>query len=361
MLTILLLTLGDPDRLTGGNRYHRRVAELAPALDARIETVGLPDRPPGVAALRVPAAVSRARRTGADCVLLDSLAAAAAAPWLTVATPRPPLLAMLHQPPGGMDRGPVRSALLARADRLAYRRALRLFAASQSLADDLVSTGVAPRERILVVPPGRDPLPPDGEARTGTAELRRGRRCAVLCAANWMPRKGILDLLEAVAHLPAGAVTLHLAGDRHADARHAHRVHQRLRGADLHDRVVVHGAVPQPRLAALYAACDVFALPSLREPYGTVYGEAMAAGRPVVGWRAGNLPHLADDGVEGCVLPPGDVAALACALQRLADDGPLRRRMGAAARRRAATLPRWEETAALLIGGIREALGDRSG
>jgi len=50
-------------------------------------------------------------------------------------------------------------------------------------------------------------------------------------------------------------------------------------------------------------------LPSWREPYGTVYGEALAAGLPVVGWRAGNLPHLVSDGVEGVVLTPGDVPA----------------------------------------------------
>ena len=43
----------------------------------------------------------------------------------------------------------------------------------------------------------------------------------------------------------------------------------------------------------LYRSADVFVLPSYREPYGTVYGEAMAAGLPVVGWRAGNLPNLA--------------------------------------------------------------------
>ena len=39
-------------------------------------------------------------------------------------------------------------------------------------------------------------------------------------------------------------------------------------------------------------------LPSWKEPYGTVYGEAMACGLPVVGWRAGNLPYLADDDRE---------------------------------------------------------------
>ena len=52
-------------------------------------------------------------------------------------------------------------------------------------------------------------------------------------------------------------------------------------------------------IARFYAGAGVFVLPSWREPYGTVYGEALAAGLPVVGWRAGNLPHLVSDGVEG--------------------------------------------------------------
>jgi glycosyltransferase involved in cell wall biosynthesis len=73
-------------------------------------------------------------------------------------------------------------------------------------------------------------------------------------------------------------------------------------------------------IARLYAGADVFVLPSRREPYGTVYGEALAACLPVVGWRAGNLPHLVSDGVEGVVLDPGDIPALAAALDRLASD-----------------------------------------
>ena len=52
-------------------------------------------------------------------------------------------------------------------------------------------------------------------------------------------------------------------------------------------------------MAACYTAADAFVLASSREPYGTVYGEAMAAGLPVVGYAAGNLPHPARHGEEG--------------------------------------------------------------
>jgi glycosyltransferase involved in cell wall biosynthesis len=97
-------------------------------------------------------------------------------------------------------------------------------------------------------------------------------------------------------------------------------------------------------------------LPAFREPYGTVWGEAMAFGLPVVGCRAGNLPYLADDGREGLLVPPGDIDGLARALELLAMDPPLRERLGGAARRRALARPTWDESVALFFGAIRDAL-----
>jgi glycosyltransferase involved in cell wall biosynthesis len=119
---------------------------------------------------------------------------------------------------------------------------------------------------------------------------------------------------------------------------------------------MTHGAVSRERVAGLYRAADAFVLPAFREPYGTVWGEAMAFGLPVIGWRAGNLPHLAQDGCEGLLAAPGDVDALARALQRVATDEELRSRLGAAARRRASARPTWEDSAAMFFGAIRSSL-----
>jgi glycosyltransferase involved in cell wall biosynthesis len=352
ILTVSLVTLGDPGRLTGGYRYHRRMAELAPSCGAEVRFVSFPERP-----FPLPALAGRAvlRRALADVVVLDSIAAAFLAPWLAAPWPAPrqpaPLVGSLHQPPGGIDHGPLRRGVQAPLDRLAYRRARLLLVASAALGEELAAQGY-PRERLRVVPPGRD-LPAD--PATPPADLRLGRRAGLLCVANWVERKGLLELLEAVAGLPDGLATLHLAGDDRADPGYAARVRARLAAPDLAGRVVVHGPLPAGRVAALYRAADVFVLPSLREPYGTVWGEAMAAGLPVVGWRAGNLPHLAGDGREGLLAPPGDVAALRDALARLAGDEGLRRAMGAAAARRAADRPTWAQSAALFFAALREA------
>src|SRR4029453_14815748 len=127
-----------------------------------------------------------------------------------------------------------------------------------------------------------------------------------LCVANWLEHKDILGLLEAVAQLPDRLATLHLAGDdppdppvgargqapaatlpraggAPADPRSGARVQARLARPDLAGRVVVHGPLPAEQVAVLYREAAVLALPSLRESYGRVWGEAMAAGLPAVG------------------------------------------------------------------------------
>ena len=75
--------------------------------------------------------------------------------------------------------------------------------------------------------------------------------------------------------------------------------------------------------------------------------------RPTVGFAAGNLTNLITDGVEGCVVPTGDVGALGTILARLAIDDSWRAAMGVAARRRAETLPTWADAATAFFGAIR--------
>ena len=119
--------------------------------------------------------------------------------------------------------------------------------------------------------------------------------------------------------------------------------------------------MPAAAVARMYRSVDAFALPSFEEPYGTVWGEAMAAGLPVVGWHAGNLPFLADHDREGLLAPVGDVPALSRALRRLAREPDLRGAMGRAARERAASRPTWDETADLFFTAVAQVLrGGRS-
>jgi glycosyltransferase involved in cell wall biosynthesis len=301
----------------------------------------------------VPAArtLSAARRRS-DAVLLDSIAAAFVAPWIVRLDA--PVVAVVHQPPGGMDHGWIRSRAQAALDRRAYRAAVGFIAASESLVDELHAIG-APTDRVRFVPPGCD-VPVAGGP---PLDLRRGRAASVLCVANWAPRKQILELLDAFATLPDDAATLWLVGATDVDRAYAERVRRRIDRPDLNGRVVVAGTLPVEDVGRLYRSADVFALCSTVDPYGTAWAEAIAAGLPVVGWRAANLPRLAQHGREALMAEPGDLRGLASALRAATTDAALRERLASAARRTAATLPTWQRSAELFFAAVRELLDAR--
>jgi glycosyltransferase involved in cell wall biosynthesis len=99
----------------------------------------------------------------------------------------------------------------------------------------------------------------------------------------------------------------------------------------LESRVRFLGWLAPSELDAAYRRAAIVAVPSLwPEPFGMVGLEAMARGRPVIATATGGIPEWLADGETGLLTPPGDVRALASALQRLLDDPGLRARMGAA-------------------------------
>ena len=89
------------------------------------------------------------------------------------------------------------------------------------------------------------------------------------------------------------------------------------------------GFVPPHELGPYYERAAVVVVPSRREGYGMVAREALAHGRPVVATAVGGLVDAVEDGVTGVLVPPGDVAALRAALERLLADPALRARLGA--------------------------------
>ncbi|MGO9265913.1 MAG: glycosyltransferase, partial [Candidatus Binataceae bacterium] len=99
------------------------------------------------------------------------------------------------------------------------------------------------------------------------------------------------------------------------------------------DEVRLLGRLEESR--ELLWALDLFAMPSLKEGLGVAALEAMACGLPVVASAVGGLCEVVEDGVSGMLVTPGDAAALAGALIKLAESADDRVVMGAAARTRA--------------------------
>lgn len=88
--------------------------------------------------------------------------------------------------------------------------------------------------------------------------------------------------------------------------------------------------VDEKILPRYYAACDIYVLPSRMEGWGIGLMEAMASGKPVIGTKAGGVPELVKDSVNGILVEPGDIDGLAEAILRLLKDKKLRKRLGAA-------------------------------
>ena len=157
----------------------------------------------------------------------------------------------------------------------------------------------------------------------------------VLTVGGIEPRKGSVTLLEAMAQVAARAngtrpVLAIVGGHTFFDYRsYRDGALARLPELGLVERrdILLLGTVSEADLGAWYRAADAFAFPSVKEGFGLVVLEALAAGLPVV---ASDIPVFAEylqDGESALLVAPGDAAALAGALHRLAGDPALRREL----------------------------------
>jgi glycosyltransferase involved in cell wall biosynthesis len=177
----------------------------------------------------------------------------------------------------------------------------------------------------------------------------------VVCVANYRPRKGIEVLVDALADLPREwPVHLLLVGRMDAPSLQA-----KIAASPVRDRIHVPGH--RDDAPALVAACDVFALPSVkREGLARSLIEAMAYGIAPVVTDCGGSPEIVVDGECGIVVPVRDAAALARAIARLHENPALRRQLGTAARARIANDFKIERTIEQTLALYRELVG-RSG
>lgn len=157
----------------------------------------------------------------------------------------------------------------------------------------------------------------------------------IICLANYERRKGLEDLIRAVAAVRATPVSLLLLG---SEAEPGYRQFLERLSVELgiRDRVSMPGPVPFDQIGKYLQEADVFCLPSHNEGLPMALLEAMAYGLPVVVTRVGAIPEAVNDGVEGCLYEAGDVGALTACLDRLLSDPDFAKRMGDNARGRAA-------------------------
>lgn len=199
-----------------------------------------------------------------------------------------------------------------------WRRADRVVVASDSLGR--LARRTLPALRYVVIPNGVDLA----RFRPRLRAARPHDRLRCLAVARLVERKGLADLLRAIALLERGRVELEIVGAGPEEG--ALRALTRTLG--LGDLVRFTGALDRAAVAQRYRDADLFTLACTDTAFGTAFAEAMASGLPIVGSAAGGLPELVRHGRNGLLVPPGDPESLAAAIGRLADSPRERQEMG---------------------------------
>jgi teichuronic acid biosynthesis glycosyltransferase TuaC len=235
----------------------------------------------------------------------------------------------------------------------ALRSADAVIAKSSSLRARIAQEGI-PAERIDVIRNGVDTTRftiRDRDAAAGELGLPPGER-RLLFVGKLTGIKGVCCLLEAFARVAASddRTTLYLVGEGAERSAYERLAHDR----GLHARVRFVGAEHPTRMPLWFGAADVLCLPSVHEGCPNVVLEALASGRPVVASRVGGVSELVPD-IAGELVPPGDAAALAAALE-----GALMAQWDSVRIRAEALSRSWEKTADSYCAVYASALAARA-
>jgi glycosyltransferase involved in cell wall biosynthesis len=154
----------------------------------------------------------------------------------------------------------------------------------------------------------------------------------IVAVGRLIAKKGFADLIRACRLLMERGKSFRceIIGEGPLEAELREQIAQ----LDLQDCVELLGAKPQHEIRECLATASAFVLPSVVDPDGgmdnlpTVIMEAMAAGLPIISTATGGIPEMVIQNETGFLVPPGDVAALAGAIERLFDDIGLAQRLG---------------------------------
>jgi glycosyltransferase involved in cell wall biosynthesis len=200
----------------------------------------------------------------------------------------------------------------------------------------------------LTMLPEEKPLPPELEGAEGPV---------ILFFGLLRPYKGVENLLEAFARSGSGGGTraeLWIVGNPRMDVAPLHELADRAPG-----RVrFVTRFVDEAEIPAIFRRADLLVLPYLDAEHSGVLYTALAFGKPMVLSAVGGFPEVAAEGAARLV-PPGDTAALAAAIDELAGDEGARADLAAAASRAAAGRFSWNEVARRTLDLYRELIEAR--
>lgn len=262
-----------------------------------------------------------------------------------------------------------RQAPIGRGARAVFSAAAAVTACSPDLAARAIGLG-AVADRTTTIPYGVDPTrfrpaaPDERATMRASLGLRAGEQL-VLAGGRLVYKKGLAVAIDAFASATVretGPTRLVIFGYGDLEGN----LRAQVARLGLADHVLFAGRIERDRMPALFAAADLFLLPSVHDHAGNVDGlpntllEAMATGLPIVASNVVGVPTVIDDGVHGLLVPERDVAALGAAIATLLRDPARAAALGCAARARVARELTWPQTARRFLAVYRAAIAQHA-
>ena len=339
---------GDPQTLTGGYIYDRRITEGLDALGWQVSVRSLDASFP----FPTPSALDQARVLldeipSGRIVVIDGLALGSMPGPLGEHADRLRLVALIHHPLAfetGLTAAERKT--LQRSEEHSLAAVRGVFVTSHWTKQQVAGYGVE-RERIRVVVPGTDPSPLAHGSGSTSLQL--------LCVGTLTPRKGHAVLFDALARLLDRSWHLRCVGSLERDVATVRGLREQIARLELTTRIELLGEVEDDVLARCYETADLFVLASHLEGYGMAHAEALSRGLPLVCTSAGAVPEtVAAD--AALLVPEGDSDALADALAKVMDDSGVLADLASGARVARDKLPTWDQASAQFAAGLKALL-----
>ncbi|MFW6340617.1 MAG: glycosyltransferase family 4 protein, partial [Wenzhouxiangella sp.] len=322
---VVFIVPGDPDQRTGGYLFDARIVAELRRMGWSIEVIGLDGRfPLADATARSSMASALAGQSDQALIVIDGLALGAVPEVVAGQADRLRLVALIHHPLAdetGLDPA-TRERLLTR-ERMALDHCRQILVTSRFTARRLQALALT-RRAAVVIEPGVEPTDLAPAARACAEGRAEPGPQTLLCVASLTPRKGQDVLASALGRLTDLPWLCRLSGSDQRDPAFAAALRRQIAQAGLGARISIPGERDARQLEADYRWASACVLASHYEGYGMVVSEALARGLPVIASTGGALADTVPGDV-GLKVAPGDVDALAAALEAWLTQPSLRR------------------------------------
>ncbi len=223
-------------------------------------------------------------------------------------------------------------------------RANRMIVVSNATREFCRALGV-PDHKMEVISNGVDLSKFNSAVDGSQMRIRLGLKSEplVVSAIRLVRRKGAHYLVTAFLRvrkdIPDAKLAIAGKGPEAANLR------ARIRELGMEDSIFMLGTLPHEQVAELMAAANVFVLPSIVESSPFTLLEAMAVGVPVICPKAGGVSEIIEDGINGLMVPPADVNALANTIVHILNDRRLAKRLRRSGLKTVREKFSWERTA----------------